>query len=288
MSRVRRGRQRGRAVVVLSDLHCGHRLGLLAPGTELLDPSSQPEEPGYWVPSLGPTQVYLWDLYRAQMGAVLARGYDVVLVVNGDLTHGVKYGAGVFTNSIYDQCVVAEWCLDPWLEGGVRTVRIVRGTASHTVDGSTESMIARSLGARYPKADVGIAGHGLFTIGGVRFDVAHHGPSQGIREWTSGNQCRYYLRSLMFGEIGRGRTPPDWVIRSHYHGFMPAERVHAAGHTSEIVLTPCFCGMSDHGRQATRSAFIQTHGLIVFAIEEGRCAMEAMIESLDLRERETL
>jgi len=277
-----------RLVVVVSDLHCGHRLGLLAPDTELLEESSTPEDPETWIPSLGPTQRYLWDLYSEHLQAVTGRGAEVTVIVNGDLTHGVRYGEGLFTGSIYDQCVVAEKCLEPWLELGASALRIVRGTASHTVEGSTESLIAGKLKASYPEANVGIAGHGLFAIGQVFFDVAHHGPSRGIREWTSGNQARYYLRSLMFGEIGRGRRPPDWVIRSHYHTYLPPERVNAGGYTSEIVLTPSYCGMNGHGRQATRSQHVQTHGLIVFEVEGARCHCEPMIETMDLRSAETL
>ena len=286
MNILRRG-SKTRLLVVLSDLHCGHRLGLLAPDTELLeiDPEGDSD---VWVPSLGPTQEYLWELYQEHIGSIIGRCQDVTLIVNGDLTHGVKYRDALFTESIHDQCVVAERCLTPWLDAGVKQLRIVRGTGSHTLEGSTEGMIARLLAKSYPKADIGIVGHGLFDVNGTTFDIAHHGPSKGIREWTSGNQARYYLRSLMLAEIGRDRRPPDWVVRSHFHSYMPPERVNAAGRTSEIVLTPSYCGMNGHGRQVTRSQHVQTHGLIVFEIGAERCRFEKMIKSLDLRSSESL
>jgi len=280
-------RKQRRLLVVLSDLHCGHRLGLLAPGTELLEIDAKGGVTA-WMPSLGPTQQYLWALYQGHMDAILSRGLEVTVLVNGDLTHGTKYRDALFTESLHDQCIVAEQCLTPWLESGVKKLRVIRGTESHTVDGSTEGMIANLLAKGYPKADIGIVGHGLFEMDGLRFDVAHHGPSRGIREWTSGNQARYYLKSLMLSEIGRGKEPPDWVIRSHFHSYMPPERVNAAGRASEIVLTPSYCGMNGHGRQATRSQHVQTHGLVLFEIGERLCRFEAMLETLDLRTTEAL
>ena len=286
MSILRRG-SKARLLVVLSDLHCGHRLGLLAPDTELLEIDAKGNVTA-WTPSLGPTQEYLWDLYQGHLDSIMARGLDVTLLVNGDLTHGAKYRDALFTESLHDQCIVAEQCLTPWLDAGVKRVRIIRGTGSHTLEGSTEGMIANLLSKGYPKADVAIVGHGLFELDGFRFDVAHHGPSKGIREWTSGNQCRYYLRSLMLTEIGRGQDPPEWVVRSHFHSYMPPERVNAAGRTSEMVLTPSYCGMNGHGRQATRSQHVQSHGLVLFEIGEGQCRFEAMVQTLDLRSREQL
>jgi hypothetical protein len=285
--KIRRRGNKARLLVVLSDLHCGHRLGLLAPNTELLEIDANGESM-VWMPSLGPTQEYLWQLYQGHLDSIMGRGLDVTLLVNGDLTHGTKYRDALFTESINDQCVVAEQCLTPWLDAGVRTLRIIRGTGSHTLEGSTEGMIANLLGKGYPKADIAIVGHGLFDVNGFRFDVAHHGPSKGIREWTSGNQARYYLKSLMLSEIGRGNEPPHWVVRSHFHSYMPPERVNAAGRTAEIVLTPSYCGMNGHGRQATRSQHVQSHGLVLFEIGEGRCQFEKMVETLDLRSRESL
>lgn len=268
------GKSPDRLAVCLSDLHCGHRLGLLAPDTKLMEATQ----------ALGVTQRYLWALYQRQMTNILSRKQDVVLFVNGDLTHGLKYGEGCFTQDVYEQCLVATKCLEPWLERGIQTVRIIQGTASHTMEGATENIIADLLAANYPRADVGIVGHGLFDVEGRTFDIAHHGPSKGIREWTSGNQCRYYLRSLMLAEIGLDNEPPDWVVRSHYHSYLPPERVNAAGRTSEIVLTPSFCGMNGHGRQATRSQHVQTHGMVLWRIGEGgACQFEPMVETLDLR-----
>ena len=287
MKILRRSTQARRILVVLSDLHCGHRLGLLAPGTELLEIDANGNVMA-WTPSLGPTQQYLWDLYESQIASIMERGQDVTVIVNGDLTHGTKYRDQLFTEGIHDQCIVAERCLTPWLDAGVKTLRIIRGTASHTLEGSTEGMVASLLAKGYPKADIAIVGHGLFEVGGVLFDVAHHGPSKGIREWTSGNQARYYLRSLMLSEIGRDRKPPDWVVRSHFHSYMPPERVNTAGRTSEIVLTPSYCGMNGHGRQATRSQHVQTHGLVLFEIGEGQCRFEPMVATLDLRTAQQL
>ena len=245
---------RRRIVVVLSDLHAGHRLGLLNPDTVLLEEDEQGQIKER-KPELGPNQRYLWQLYTQHIEQVMALAGDdeITVIVNGDLTQGIKYADGLFAFSVEDQIIVAHDCLVPWLDAGVKVLRVVRGTSSHTVDGSTEGLIARLLAERYSGRDIRALGHGFFAIGGVTFDVAHHGPSGGIRLWTSGNQARYYLRSLMLEEIAVRNDPPNVVVRSHYHTYLPPERVHVSIWQSEIVLTPSYCAMNAHARQATRS-----------------------------------
>lgn len=217
-----------RILVALSDIHCGNQLGLLNPETvlEREDAEGKLEQ---WSPALTRTQEYLWALYQSHIRQVveLAAGDDVVVLVNGDITQGMKYLTLLVSTVPLDQLIIARDCLKPWLAySNVQVMRLVRGTASHVYgEGSSERVMARWLQDIFPLRDIRSLYHGLVDVGGVVVDYAHHGPGPGIRDWTQGNQLRYYLKSLVATEVKRGREPARLVIRGHYHRFWP-ETIH--------------------------------------------------------------
>ena len=89
-------RSKARLLVVLSDLHCGHRLGLLAPGTELLEIDEKGRATA-WVPSLGPVQQYLWELYEGQIRDIMGRGQDVRVAAARHSSEPVAAATSTFT-----------------------------------------------------------------------------------------------------------------------------------------------------------------------------------------------
>jgi hypothetical protein len=157
------------------------------------------------------------------------------------------------------------------------------------------------------------------------FDAAHHGPSAGIREWTQGNQLRYYARSAVLHDLTRGLLPPAAIFRAHFHRYWP-ETVHTrinlwllaalaafeqarAGtlppetlsailqlpdtthvHQFEIILLPGYVGMNEYGRQASGSTPTISIGLIATEIIDGRLQRphHAFEREIDLRRTETL
>ena len=295
---LRRLKRKGtrRLVVLMSDTHCGNRLGLLNPDTVLLEEDEQGEITEY-SPALGPTQRYLWKLYTSHLDkmAEMAAGDEVVVIVNGDLTHGTKYPDGLAQNRISDQVAIAFWCLRPWLERddlNVKKLRVLRGTGSHTDYGSAESMVAMLLKKAFPRHDIEVLYHALFDFDGVLFDVAHHGPGPGIRVWTDGNQQRYYLRSLMLQHVLDNQEPPRIVARAHYHRWArETVRTEWGGreYKSDIIATPSYCGINGHGRQVTRSVHKQTHGLVVCEVADGQIVqIKPIKKSLDLRTKAQL
>jgi hypothetical protein len=171
-------------------------------------------------------------------------------------------------------------------------MRFAQGTAAHTMDGALEPIVAQIMKAEFPRVDIGVMIHGLFTVDGVTFDVVHKGPQPGSREWLRGNVARLALRSMMLRELLDGRTPPRVVIRSHYHRFVPEyEEVMANGvkYKSNLVLLPSYCGMDLYGHHATQGLSWQSHGLVAFVVEEGALVdIHEMVETLDLRTREEL
>jgi hypothetical protein len=221
------------------------------------------------------------------------------LIVNGDITQGKRHPEQLVTTSIANQFLIAEGVLDPWFEQvpGLELIRFAFGTASHIFnEGTSPVLVSALLEGKHADVDIGVVHHGLLDVMGVRVDYAHHGPSQGIREWTKGNQLRYYLKSIMSGALKNGEKPPDAVFRSHYH--YPHREIYTEYLSEQgrpktiegrIYLTPSMVGMNDYAYQATRSGSSIYNGFMVLEIVDGRIVddhLDEFIWALDLRTKE--
>lgn len=281
-------------LVTLADVHCGHRLGLLAPETQLPadDEHGHPEP---WTPELTATQRWLWECYREDFGAVrdLVGADPVVLALVGDLTWGQRYPEQCVSENVIDQCLMAMAALQPWgLLPGLRAVRLIHGTQSHEYGrGAAPELVAR-LWATAADLDVKAVRHTLLSVDGVAFDLAHHGAGPGIREWTRGNVLELYTRSLMMAALMAGQTPPAAVVRAHYHDYARRTvRVTAgnAEHVTEAVALPSYCGLTHYAVQATRSAYVLACGLVAWRVVDG--ALREVVplwRTVDVRTREEL
>ena len=290
----RRRKAQRLVVVLLSDTHAGHKLGLLNPETTLLDEVGDTYSPG-----LNHTQRYLWDLYSTHLDNVaeIAGRSPVLLLHNGDVTQGDKYPAHLTLPLISDQVIAAGYNLRPWFEDRrirLRAVRVIVGTASHTWEASSEVLVAQRLAQRYPKVDVKPLYHASIALTGQDgqvIDVAHHGPFPGGRKWLRGNGARYYLRSAMMEELVDGEIPPRLYARAHYHEWVrETVRVRRCGEdvVSDLVITPSYSGIDDYVRRATRSKRKIDHGLVVAVFEGGLREIIPLYQQLDIRTKETL
>jgi len=290
----RRRKAKRLVVVLLSDIHTGHKLGLLHPETTLLDEVGQSYSPG-----LNYTQRYLWDLYQSHIDNVaeLADGCRVILLVNGDVTQGDKYPAHLTLPLISDQVIAASWALRPWYTDKrlkVSNVRVIVGTAAHSWEGSAEVLVAQRLAEQYSTVDTAPLYHASITLagqGGQVIDAAHHGPFPGGRKWLRGNGARYYLRSAMLAEMVDGETPPRVYARAHYHEWVwETVRVRRNGQdvTSELVITPSYSGIDDYVRRATRSKRKIDHGLVALEFEDGLRDVHPLYQEMDIRSKEEL
>ena len=247
-------------------------------------------------PRLTETQQWLLECYEADMNSVkeLAGDDELYIIVNGDLTHGLRYPEGIVDDNIYNHARIAATCLDRWTQlPNLAAVRLLHGTVAHEMSGcATSPMVAAALGAMHPQLDIKVTRHALFEVNDQTFDCAHHGPTVGIRNWTNGNQLRYYLRSLMMDEIIAGREPPRIVARAHVHAYAH-ERVEVRGNdhndvsVSDIYVTPSYCGMGHHAQQVTRSAHTLQVGLIAFEVNDDVVA-HPFWRKVDFRTKERL
>jgi len=310
-----------------ADTHGGHRLGLLQPGTVVYDEgpmgSLMPREV-----TLTATQEFLWEAYTADIDQVvaLADGDPIYVWHNGDLTQGVKHKASLVSTRTADQVTIAVENMRPWLDiENVVRLEVVIGTAAHLLgEASTPIMVVQQLQAAYPRRTIELCYHHRpTTVDGIIFDVAHHGPSSGIREWTQGNQLRYYAKSLVIHDVMRGRRPPHMIFRAHFHRLwaetihyrindwlvaylealealratrvFPRDFIHGHGdqvliEETEIVLLPCYVGMGEYGRQASGSASTLSVGTVAVEVIDGDLVRPAHYfeREIDLRREEIL
>lgn len=298
-------------VVFLSDTHAGHRLGLMCPNLTLYEEGPHGELSPH-TPSLTATQTFLWSCYQDDIQAVvaLADGDPIIVFHNGDITHGLKYKEQLVSTRAADQLTIAYHNVTPWLTlPNVTTLRLVAGTGSHVLqEASTPIMMLQMLQPAFSSKDIAVVYHDRPVVDGAIFDVAHHGPSSGIREWTQGNQLRYYAKSVVMHDVHRGKHPPHLIVRGHFHRLHPEvvqvrlSRVLLAFlrwreqggdqtfltiddaidfYETDIVLLPSYCWMGEYGRQATGSSSTVSIGLVAAEVIDGR-----LIKPLHYFERE--
>jgi len=273
----------------MADSHGGHKLGLCNPQVKLPEEDAEGKE--RWIsPPISPVQQWLWECYEEDRAKVveLAHGDPITLIHNGDITWGTRFPDGLMTSRIVDQFIIAEANLLPWfLLPNLTTVRLMHGTQSHECgEGSAPMIVAKGLGDM--GRDVRTARHGLYDIGGVDMDIAHHGPSLGIRHWLRGRTLRYATQSLMMDCVTKGKKPPDVLLRAHRHEMVwITERYQ--GYTCEAIALPAYCGMTHFAVQVTQSSYMLTCGLVALVIEDNKLVgVYPFTRDIDLRTKETL
>lgn len=263
-----------RIIAVVSDSHAGHKLGLCNPKTELEQIENGKVIKYY--PQISETQKFMWNVYLWGINETikLAGNDEIILIHNGDPTHGKASFLETMSTKLSDQLLIAQANIELWLQyPNIHIIRFAAGTGLHELgEASAQILIANALRGKYPDKDIGVVYHGLLDIDGFLIDYAHHGPNVGIRKWLEGNELRYYLRSIMIGEVLEGRTPPHLVLRGHYHVYRKEYlEMTANGQTYEswAIILPGFTFKDDYTRRATRSEFKQSIGIIAFEILDG-------------------
>jgi len=280
-----------KVLAVETDTHGGFRLALMNPATVLFSE----DEVGNltpWQPSMSKSQEYLWEkrLRAIEDAFTIADQCEMLVLHLGDACHGIKYPQGLVSTRLSDQAVIGDYNARPWFDySHLKAYRQVIGTQAHNAgEGSLELILAQLLAARYPEVDIKPLYHGLLEYGGVVTDYAHHGPHPGSRNWLAGNTARFYMRDLMQREIMDHRKPPDLVLRGHYHTPV-YEFLEMKGFKSELYVLPSWSMFNDHGTQATQSQNEISHGLIVFAFENGVITeTHRLYSSVDVRTVEVL
>lgn len=282
-------------LVVQSDPHAGHKLGLMLPGVSWLEKDETGSYQQY-TPKPTAFQEWLTSIHdrTLELAKNMSKGDEIVLIINGDITHGNKYPEQLVSTSIANQILIAINNMQPWLAlDNLSTFRITVGTAAHNFKENTaEILVADSLAREHRDKNIRVLHHGLANIGGALIDYAHHGPHPGSRYWLSGNIARLYARSIIMSEIASGKTPPALIVRGHYHTFIHEIVSSYLGdviRNTAMVIMPSMCGLSDHAQQASQSSSRVMCGMMIFEIIDGKIVDTVpVIETVDNRTYEDL
>lgn len=220
-------------LIVISDLHCGCKLGLCPPEGVPLD------DGGRYMPSR--LQLIVWEWWKEFWGEWVPRvchNEPFDLVINGDGLEGVHHGSTTqVSHNLGDQARVAKLVLEPVI-ARARKLYWVRGTEAHVgPSGVDEERLAKELGAT-PNADGQFARWELWKrVGnaqGPLCHIMHHIGSSGSASYESTAPQAELIAE--FAEAGQNREePPDYVIRSHRHRYIKVENPSARFEAAAIV-----------------------------------------------------
>lgn len=194
-------------VLVLSDLHCGHQLGL-TPNSWQYNPTN--EVFGH----LSKIQMRLWKWFKKEIKKI---DEIDVLIVNGDLIDGRGERNGsteLLTTDRHNQVEIAIECLEPIISKmSKKEIYITRGTPYHTGDCENfENVLAQKIGAKIDNVF-------NLTINGKKINVRHKVGGSSVPH----GKATSVLKEAIWETIKSSqsdRQPADIVIRSHVHNMI--------------------------------------------------------------------
>lgn len=217
-----------RSVLVVSDIHVGHRLGLWHPS--LKDPLGE-------TTSMNAGQRWLYECWR-ELYRIAKERKPAVLVVNGDLLDGegrASMGTEQATTLTVAQQKGAIKLLEPFADI-VDEVFVLVGTPYHDgVNGSNVEAVASALGAvpRANNKDWHSHEHLDLDVDGVIINFNHE-----IAVASSFYRATPYYREAMFAamaELSGAYPHAKCIVRSHAHSWIHVENV-----STHVVGTPCW------------------------------------------------
>ncbi len=206
-------------LIVISDLHCGCKLGLCPPGPVHLD------DGGVYHPSKVQEKVWgMWKEFWDTWVPLATHGEPFAVVVNGDSIDGVHHGSvSQISHNLLDQVRIAQVVLKPVIKLCGGRFYMVRGTEVHVgQSGCEEERLAESLGS-IPDDDGRYARYELWArVGKGLVHCMHHIGTTGCSHYESSAVLKELTES--YAEAGRNRMePPDVVVRSHRHRHIEVE-----------------------------------------------------------------
>jgi hypothetical protein len=234
-------------ILIISDLHSGHRGGLTPPSWQYNDGDGDVRA------KFGFLQRTVWDWYVKKVKEV---GTVDMLVVNGDAIDGKGESSGgteLLTADWLEQVEIAAECI-----GQVKRKKtlIVKGTPYHTgKDTDFEEVLADKVNA----TDCGA--HEWFDADGVIFDCKHKVGRSEVPHGRLTAPSREALWNLLWSERG---VQPDAnvIVRSHVHYF-----IHGGDAYKLWLTTPGFQAWSKYGT-ATCAGTVDI-GMILFECKGG-------------------
>jgi hypothetical protein len=232
-------------VVVLSDLHCGHIVGLTPPK---YNPTY---EDNPVLQKLSEARAAYWKFYADTIKVL--QPIDI-LIINGDAIDGkgTKSGATeLITADEIEQCYMATTAIE---ECHASAAYMTYGTPYHTGDlRDFEDVIAKNIKA------VKIGSHDWLDVNGLVFDYRHFANGSVIPHGRHTAIARDRLWNVLWSDEGYPRA--DIIIRSHihYHAF-------CGGRGWLAMTTPALQGIGTKFGARRMSGTVD-FGLISFDVE---------------------
>ena len=238
-------------VVVISDLHCGHIVGLTPPGW-LVGNGDEVTNDKTKSKKFEIVRRQCWDFYSKTLKAL--QPIDI-LIVNGDCIdgRGVRSGGTEELEINRDrQCNMAIECIR---EANAKEIRMIYGTPYHVGDTEDwENIIADRLGVK-------IGSHEWFNVNGLIIDCKHHLGSSSVPQGRYAALAREILWNDEWS-IQHEQPLADILIRSHTHY---SNYIGSRGRLA--IITPALQGMGSKFGARICSGTVD-FGLIHFDIND--------------------
>ena len=255
-------------LVVISDSHCGCKLGLCPADQEI-----QLDDGGTYKAS--PVQGYIWHHWRKfwdEFVPAETKGEPYAVVHNGDAVDGVPHKATTpISHNLQDQENIAAACLEPIVELCQGRYYQVRGTEAHVAkSGASEESLARRLGAVKNREGQSATWELWKRVGPCIAHFSHHiGTTQSAHHESAAVNAEI---SKMLVDAARFQQQiPDIAVRSHRHQYteviLPAHRQEwgpgANQHRIRSIVTPAWQAKTPFAYKVARGRPPQFGGVVI-------------------------
>ncbi len=200
-------------LIVVSDTHCGCKMGLCPPGPIKLD------EGGSYSPSKLQLKVWVWwKSFWDEWVPEVTRGEPYAVLFNGDALDGVHHNSVTqISNNLDDQCDIAYQVLNPIIKLCQGRYYHIRGTEAHVgKSGQEEERLAKRLGAIPNSIGQHAQWEAWLHVGRGLVHATHHIGTTGSMAYETSGPHKELEQS--FVEAGRWNDEiPDVIVRSHRH-----------------------------------------------------------------------
>ena len=232
-----------RRVLILSDSHCGHRVGLCPPKFQNMYPDKRYND----------IQKELWDAYVKMIAPL--KPIDT-LIINGDCIDGDGRRSGGTELITTDRNVQVDMFIEAISIIGSKKIIMTYGTPYHTGENEDfELQIAKLIDADR------IGSHEWIDINGLVFDIKHFVSNSTIPYSKGTSILKDRLWNVIWNEMEESQPKADVIVRSHLHSF-----IYVGGSNYLCIVTPALQGAgSKFG--ARKCSQTVDYGIVWFEIE---------------------
>ena len=252
-------------VAIVSDTHIGSTVGLCPPSVNLDDGGTYSASPG---------QAWLWRSWKDFSARVktIAGGAEITTIFNGDLVEAdsKKRSHQTITRNKADLTRIATETIAPLVDISTRAF-FIRGTEAHVGKSAQyEEEIAADCSIAVKSSETVTSWWSLYAdIGGVCFDISHHGRIGSLPWNRAAPLGQMAIRTLL---AYAGRRVPNVLVRSHNHRYASTHD----NYPVTVISTPAWQLATEYTHRLGIPEPADIGG-IIFTIENGAYTWQKMI-----------